>query len=43
MLTLLSPAQLSRYFARIGYSGDTTTSLTTLRNLHRAHLLVDPV
>ena len=42
MLTLLSPAQLSRYFARIGYSGDTTTSLTTLRNLHRAHLLSIP-
>ena len=42
MHTLLSPAELSRYFARIGYSGDTTASLTTLRGLHRAHLLSIP-
>jgi N-hydroxyarylamine O-acetyltransferase len=42
VITPLSPAQLSRYFARIGYGGDTTPSLTTLRGLHRAHLLSIP-
>jgi N-hydroxyarylamine O-acetyltransferase len=42
MLTPLSPAQLSRYFARIGYGGDATASLATLRGLHRAHLLSIP-
>jgi N-hydroxyarylamine O-acetyltransferase len=42
MFTPLSSAQLSRYFARIGYDGDTTVSLTTLRGLHRAHLLSIP-
>jgi N-hydroxyarylamine O-acetyltransferase len=42
VITPLSPAQLSRYFARIGYGGDTTPSLTTLRGLHRAHLLAIP-
>ena len=39
MLAPLVPAQLSRYFERIGYGGDTTASLATLRGLHRAHLL----
>jgi N-hydroxyarylamine O-acetyltransferase len=38
----LSAAQLSRYCARIGYTGATTPSLTTLRELHRAHLLAIP-
>lgn len=38
----LSSAQLSRYFARIGYGSSTAASLTTLRNLHRAHLLAIP-
>ena len=42
MFTPLSPAQLSRYFARIGYGGDTKPSLATLRALHRAHLLSIP-
>jgi N-hydroxyarylamine O-acetyltransferase len=42
MLTPLSPAQLTRYFARVGYGGDTTASLATLRALHRAHLLSIP-
>jgi N-hydroxyarylamine O-acetyltransferase len=42
MVTPLSPAQLSRYFARIGYGGETRPSLTTLRGLHRAHLLSIP-
>jgi N-hydroxyarylamine O-acetyltransferase len=42
MLTPLSPAQLARYFARVGYHGDTTPSLATLRGLHRAHLLSIP-
>lgn len=42
MITSLSPAQLSRYFARIGYAGAPTVSLATLRDLHRAHLLSIP-
>jgi N-hydroxyarylamine O-acetyltransferase len=42
MLTPLSSGQLARYFARIGYGGDTTPSLATLRGLHRAHLLSIP-
>jgi N-hydroxyarylamine O-acetyltransferase len=42
MSTRLSSSELSRYFARIGYSGDTRASLTTLRALHRAHLLAIP-
>jgi len=40
--TPLSPAQLSRYLARVGYEGGTTPSLATLRALHRAHLLAMP-
>lgn len=42
MFPALSPAQLSRYLARIGYGGDTTASLATLRGLHQAHLLSIP-
>src|SRR5690349_19428106 len=38
----LSSTQLSRYFARVGYSGDAKVSLATLRDLHRAHLLSIP-
>ena len=38
----LSPQQLDRYFARIGYSGARDTTLGTLRALHRAHLLTIP-
>ena len=38
----LSRAELSRYFARIGYSGAHDTTLTTLRAVHRAHLLAIP-
>ena len=38
----LSGAELSRYFARIGYSGAHGTTLTTLRAVHRAHLLAIP-
>ena len=42
MVTLLSPAQLSRYFARVGYRADAKPTLATLRELHRAHLLSIP-
>jgi N-hydroxyarylamine O-acetyltransferase len=42
MRTPLSSPQLSRYFARVGYSGDAKVSLTTLRDLHRSHLLSIP-
>lgn len=42
MLTPLSPTQLSRYFARVGYTGEAKVSLTTLREVHRAHLLSIP-
>jgi N-hydroxyarylamine O-acetyltransferase len=42
MMERLSPSQLSRYFARVGYGGDARPSLTTLRALHRAHLLSIP-
>ncbi len=42
MPTPLSSAQLSHYFARVGYSGTATPSLSTLRDLHRAHLLTIP-
>jgi N-hydroxyarylamine O-acetyltransferase len=42
MLTPLSSGQLSRYFARVGYGGPATSTLTTLRDLHRAHLLSIP-
>jgi N-hydroxyarylamine O-acetyltransferase len=34
----LSPSQLTRYLARVGYGGDTPASLGTLHGLHRAHL-----
>jgi N-hydroxyarylamine O-acetyltransferase len=42
VLTPLSSSQLSRYFTRIGYTGGAAPSLTTLRDLHRAHLLAIP-
>ena len=38
----LSPAQLDRYCARIGYAGPRDATLGTLRALHRAHLLAIP-
>lgn len=38
----LSDAQLTRYFARIGYDGPRQPTLTTLRAIHRAHLLAIP-
>lgn len=38
----LSPAQLDRYCARIGYTGPREATLSTLRALHRAHLLAIP-
>ncbi|MEP7118330.1 MAG: arylamine N-acetyltransferase [Acidobacteriota bacterium] len=38
----LSSAQLDRYFARIGVAGHRDASLTTLRAVHRAHLLAIP-
>mgnify|MGYP000991729206 CR=1 FL=1 len=39
MTAPLSDAQITRYFARVGYDGPRVASLTTLRALHRAHLL----
>ncbi|HUU33126.1 MAG TPA: arylamine N-acetyltransferase, partial [Vicinamibacterales bacterium] len=38
----LSPSQLDRYFARIGFDGPRPATLGTLRALHRAHLLAIP-
>lgn len=38
----LSAAQLDRYLARVGYDGPRGANLTTLRALHRAHLLTIP-
>jgi N-hydroxyarylamine O-acetyltransferase len=38
----LSGDQLRRYFARIAYSGPRDATLTTLRGVHRAHLLAIP-
>ncbi len=38
----LSAPQLDRYCARIGYAGPRDATLTTLRALHRAHLLAIP-
>lgn len=38
----LSDSQLHRYFARIGYQGSREATLTTLRAVHRAHLLAIP-
>jgi N-hydroxyarylamine O-acetyltransferase len=38
----LSAAQLQRYCARLGYDGPRAATLTTLRALHRAHLLAIP-
>jgi N-hydroxyarylamine O-acetyltransferase len=37
-----STAQLDRYCARIGYTGPREPTLSTLRALHRAHLLAIP-
>lgn len=42
MATVLSDAQLSRYAARLGHHGPLTAGLTTLRALHRAHLMAIP-
>jgi N-hydroxyarylamine O-acetyltransferase len=41
-VTPLSSSQLSRYFARLGYTGSSAPTLSTLRELHRAHLLSIP-
>ncbi len=38
----LSDAELARYFARIGYTGPRAATLSTLRAVHRAHLLAIP-
>ncbi len=38
----LTAPQLDRYCARIGYAGPREATLTTLRALHRAHLLAIP-
>lgn len=38
----LSAAQLDRYFARVKYDGPRVATLSTLRALHRAHLLAIP-
>jgi N-hydroxyarylamine O-acetyltransferase len=42
MASPLSSVQISRYLARVGYTGDPAPSLTSLRGLHRAHLLAIP-
>lgn len=38
----MTPAMLDAYFARIGYDGPRTADLSTLRALHRAHVLTIP-
>lgn len=38
----LTPAQVDRYVARLGYAGPRDVSLRTLRDLHRAHLFAIP-
>ncbi len=40
--TLMSPAELSRYFARIGYHGSPQADLATLHALHYLHPLAIP-
>lgn len=42
MTPRLTDAQLARYCARIGYDGPRQPTLTTLRAIHRAHLLAIP-
>ena len=42
MIQTLSPAQLLRYFDRIGYSGSGQGSADTLHALHRLHPLAIP-